>query len=219
MPADRDLFSPKSLAIIGCGGHARSVADVYLNLYPHAALFFVDENAKADETIMGFPVQKALPREMIELFIAFGSNEKRKHSWEMMNPSKSLITIASSSAQVSAYSLIGNNVFIGNFAHIGPEASVGKNTIINTGAIIEHEVQIGDHCHIGPNAVISGRSTIGNLVFIGVGAIVKDSVTIGSNIVLGAGAVAVKDLLEPGIYIGCPARCMKSALNAKVSGA
>jgi len=165
---------------------------------------------------MGFSVRTAMPEEKTDLFIAFGNNEKRKHSWELMSLSKSLITIVSLSAQVSAFSLIGNNVFIGNLAHIGPEASIGKNSIINTGAIIEHEVQIGDHSHIGPNAVISGRSTIGNLVFIGVGAIVKDSINIGSNIVLGAGAVAVNDLVEPGIYIGCPARCVKSFLKAAV---
>ena len=43
---------------------------------------------------------------------------------------------------------------------------------------------------------------------IGVGAVVRDFVQIGSNIVVGAGAVVVKDLLEPGTYVGCPARLL-----------
>ena len=44
------------ICIIGCGGHARSVADVILNNDPSVQLIFADGNAHNGETIFGYPV-------------------------------------------------------------------------------------------------------------------------------------------------------------------
>ena len=211
MQTDFDLLSPKSLIIFGCGGHARSVADVYLRRFPRGALLFVDENAAPGETLFGFPIALAAPLEIADAFLAAGDNKKRQALWEQFHSLKILYTIIAPSALISPYAAIESNVFVGHLASIGPEARIGHNTIVNTGAIIEHEVFIGCHSHVGPNAVISGRCRIGERVFIGVGAVVKDSVRIGSHIVVGAGAVVVKDLSEPGIYVGCPAKLSRNS--------
>lgn len=162
-----------------------------------------------NEKILGFPALPNYPQDMAHSFLAVGDNGMRKLLWEELHQSQKLSSIIAPSALMSLNSQIGRNVFIGNLTHIGPEARIGNNTIINTGSIIEHEVIVGDHSHIGPRAVISGRSTIGSLTFIGVGATVKDSIHIGSNIVIGAGAVVVKNLSEPGVYAGCPAKLLR----------
>jgi hypothetical protein len=49
-------MTDNSLIIFGCGGHARSVADIILYNKPNAQLTFVDENAKMNENILGFNV-------------------------------------------------------------------------------------------------------------------------------------------------------------------
>ena len=41
------------VVILGCGGHARSVADVLLDLHADAEVVFVDENAAEGERILG----------------------------------------------------------------------------------------------------------------------------------------------------------------------
>ena len=41
----------KKINIIGCGGHARSVADVILGRYPDIEIVFWDVNAGKDEMI------------------------------------------------------------------------------------------------------------------------------------------------------------------------
>lgn len=146
------------------------------------------------------------PEGATNAFLAIGDNQRRELFWTQYSSLFNLLTIISGSSEVSSFATVGKNVFVGNFAHVGPEVSIGDNTIINTAAIIEHEVKIGCHSHVGPNATISGRTQIGDRVFIGVGAVVKDSIRIGSDIVVGAGAVVVKDLLDPGVYIGCPAK-------------
>lgn len=188
----------------GCGGHARSAADLILS-YKKTKILFVDENARENEKILGCDVVRSYPLRGEDYFVAIGDNVKRKALFESLEGGK-CISILSPRAYFGKESKIAKGCFIGNFCHIGPEVRIDDNTIINHGAVIEHEVQIGKHCHIGPNATISGRCTIGDLVFIGVGATIKDSISICSAVIVGAGATVVKDIVEPGTYVGTPAR-------------
>lgn len=192
------------IVIFGCGGHSRSVADVLLAKKPNASIVFVDKNARDGERIYGFDVYREYVLGEEPVFIAIGDNEARKRILEKIQD-RNLFSIISGTAQVSDRSTIAPGCFVGNFCHVGPQSVIGRNTILNTAAVIEHEVTIGENSHIGPNATISGRCKIGDLVFVGVGATTKDYVTICSNVIVGAGAVVVKDIAEPGIYVGCPA--------------
>jgi len=198
----------KKVIVFGCGGHSRSIADVFLSYHPEVSLVFVDPAARPNEKIYNFAVLKEICVEDNPYFFAIGDNDLRKKKFEEIG-SHGLISIISLKAYLGCNTDLGKGLFVGNFCHIGPQAKIGDNTILNNGCVIEHEVVIGSHCHIGPNAVISGRCTIGDQVFIGVGATVKDSVQICSNVVVGAGATIVKDITQPGIYVGCPGKKIK----------
>lgn len=190
------------IVIIGCGGHARSIADVILHKDSSAELLFVDENARPGERIMGFPVLASIPEEGGRLVLGIGDNARRR----CLAGDTRYHTVIARTAVVSRFASIADGCFVGHGAHIGPEAVIGRGTVVNTNAVVEHEVHIGEFCHVAPNSVICGRSTIGSNVFIGAGASIKDSVAICSDVVIGAGAVIVKDIVTPGIYTGCPAR-------------
>lgn len=89
---------------------------------------------------------------------------------------------------------------------VGVDAEIGDGVILNTGAAVDHECRIGDGVHIGPGAVLAGRVTVGARSFIGTGARVCPDVHIGPDCVIGAGAVVISDMIEPGTYVGVPAR-------------
>jgi UDP-N-acetylbacillosamine N-acetyltransferase len=197
-----------NLVIFGCGGHSRSVADIFLADNPDATLIFVDPNAGLGEKRYGFPVLKEITLSNMSYFYAIGDNRDRKKKFEEIGEGN-LVSVISVKAHVSPESTVESGCFIGNFCHIGPEAEVGKNTIINSGAIIEHETRIGRHSHICPNATVAGRSNIADLVFVGTGATIGNSVTICSDVIIGAGATVIKDIKEPGTYVGSPARKIK----------
>lgn len=55
-----------------------------------------------------------------------------------------------------------------------------------------------------------GRITIGNNVYVGTNAIIMPNVIIGDNVIIGAGALVTKDLPSDGVYVGCPAKKIKS---------
>lgn len=193
------------VVILGCGGHARSVADVLLDLDADADIVFVDEHAADGERILGCAVQPSRDLSGHALVLAVGDNARR-HALFARHRDQDIISVVSRRAYVSRFAVVGRGCFVGNHCHVGPEAVVGDDTIVNTAAIVEHETVIGVSCHVGPRAVVCGRCRIGDRVFLGAGSTVRDGVTIGPDIVIGAGGVVTADLPEPGIYVGCPAR-------------
>lgn len=193
------------IVIFGCGGHSRSVTDVLLSSNPGVSLVFVDDNAHDGEQLYGFDIYRQYVLGGEPVFLAIGDNEARKKKLDVIGD-RHLFSIISGRAHLGHHSTIHKGCFVGNFCHIGPEAVIGMNTILNTASVLEHEVKIGAHCHIGPNATISGRCSIGDLVFVGVGATVRDKVSICSDVMIGAGATVVADIVEPGTYVGTPAR-------------
>ncbi|MGZ5022378.1 MAG: acyltransferase [Chthoniobacterales bacterium] len=121
---------------------------------------------------------------------------------------------------------IGDETFVGPFVEIQRDVTIGKRCRIQSHAFICELVTIGDDCFISHGAMFINdlfeqggpakgkrelwRSTkLGNNVSIGTNATILP-VTICDQVVIGAGAVVTKDITEPGIYVGNPARLLRS---------
>jgi UDP-N-acetylbacillosamine N-acetyltransferase len=198
--------------LVGCGGHAKSVADVLLHNTPTAQLVFVDENARAGETLWGFPVQSSWPEgldETWQVHVALGDNatrEARTRSVLQHLARESVQSIVASNCYHGFKAQLGAGCFVAQRVHCGPEVSVGEGCILNTACVLEHEVQVGAFSHVSVNATLCGKVQVGQRVFVGAGATVKHNLSVCSDVTLGAGAVVVANITEPGTYVGCPAR-------------
>jgi acetyltransferase-like isoleucine patch superfamily enzyme len=121
---------------------------------------------------------------------------------------------------------IGSHSFIGPFVEIQNNVSIGKRTKVQSHAFICSLVTIGDDCFIGHGVMFindvfsNGRpamgdqskwksTRIGNHVSIGSNATLLP-VTVCDDVVIGAGAVVTKDITEPGIYAGNPAKIIRT---------
>ena len=117
---------------------------------------------------------------------------------------------------------IGDDCFIGPFVEIQKGVKIGSGCKIQSHAFLCELVSIGDDCFISHGAMFindvfsSGgpargckelwkATHIGNNVSIGTNATILP-VSICDNVVIGAGAVVTKDITEPGVYAGNPAR-------------
>lgn len=187
------------LVIIGCGGHARSAADVYLLNNPDAEIIFIDENAQDEEKILGFPVFKNYNITTESVFIAIGDNQKRL---EVSKKHSNLCSIISKTAYIGREVKIGNGVLIAHNTHIGVGTKIYDNAIINTSASIDHNCVIGTNSHIAPNSTICGWVAIGKNVFVGAGSTVIDKLAICDNTIIGAGSVIYKNIDTAGTYVG-----------------
>ncbi|MGY2292232.1 acetyltransferase [Pseudomonas sp. SDO528_S397] len=197
------------LLVLGFGGHARSVADVALSS-GFKTLCFIDSNARPNECLGAFPVythwEGILPQGWL-VMPAAGDNHKRQQQYDWINKQGwPMAMLAAPTATIGFGAVLGLGTFVGHHAHVGPMASVGAGCIINTGAIVEHECTIDDFTHVSINAAVAGRSRIGSLCFIGAGSTVIDGIRVGAQVTLGAGACAHRDLLDPGVYVGVPAK-------------
>lgn len=120
---------------------------------------------------------------------------------------------------------IGDNCFVGPFVEIQKRVTVGDRTRIQSHSFICELVEIGADCFISHGAMfINDRfstggpalgkqelweeTTIGNNVSVGTNATILP-VNICSGTVIGAGAVVTKDITEPGVYTGNPARRLR----------
>ena len=83
---------------------------------------------------------------------------------------------------------------------------IGRLCQLNLATTIGHDCVIGDYFTTAPGVHISGNCTIGNRVYFGTNSCVIEGITICDDVVIGAGAVVVKDIIEPGTYVGVPAR-------------
>ncbi|XTZ37602.1 NeuD/PglB/VioB family sugar acetyltransferase [Salmonella enterica] len=206
------LINPiEGVLIYGFGGHARSIADVAL-ANGIKALLFVEKNTVQEEYFAGFSVVKEFSGQLPSGWIAFpaaGEGTKRQEQlddiklrgWDTGN-------IISLTATIGTWAAIGNACFIGHHAHIGPKTVIGTGCIVNTGAIIEHDCSIGNFTHISVNSTVAGKTRIGENCFIAAGATVINNIRIGNNITLGAGGCFIQDTLQPGIYVGLPAKAL-----------
>lgn len=120
---------------------------------------------------------------------------------------------------------IGENSFIGPFVEIQKNVKIGSETKIQSHSFICELVTIGNRCFIGHgvmfiNDLFSNGGPAGGDSSKWKGTHIGNHVSIGSNatilpvrivdcVVIGAGSVVTKDILEPGVYAGNPAKKLK----------
>ena len=198
------------LIIIGAGGHGKVIADAALkNGYTN--ICYIDDHAIGD--VMGFPIIgtsadiEHLNDGSTDFIIGIGNNAVRKTIAETYNVN--WVSIIHPSAQIAFNAEIGKGTVVMANAVVNVCATVGEHCIINTGAIIEHDNVIENYAHISPNVALGGTIRIGSLTHVGIGATVKNNTEICSDCTIGAGAVVIKNITEPGTYVGVPARKIK----------
>ncbi len=120
---------------------------------------------------------------------------------------------------------IGDNVFVGPFVEVQRTVNIGNRTKVQSHSFICELVEIGDDCFVGHGVMFINdlfanggpargnkklwKSTrIGNKVSIGSNATILP-VSVCDNVVIGAGSVVTRDISEPGIYAGNPARFVR----------
>lgn len=113
-------------------------------------------------------------------------------------------------------SIISKSVKLQPNTMVSPNATVTARTLIGHSATIHYGCTIGHDCKIGnfftalPGSNISGNVTIGNYVTVGANASIREKLYIAHNVFIGMGSVVVKNIEESGVYVGNPAKRIRS---------
>jgi len=192
------------LIIIGASGHGKVVADIAV-LNGYKDIVFLDDDDSVKECA-GYPViGKSTEAPDGEIFVAVGNADTRKRLMELYKDRVLPVLIHPNAVVAEGVEIsVGSVVMAG--AVINPGARIGKGCIINTSSSVDHDCMVGNYVHISVGAHLSGTVVIGTGTWIGTGAIVSNNVNICGGCMIGAGAVVIKDIGEPGTYIGVPAK-------------
>ncbi|OGB20893.1 MAG: UDP-3-O-(3-hydroxymyristoyl)glucosamine N-acyltransferase [Burkholderiales bacterium RIFCSPLOWO2_02_FULL_57_36] len=121
---------------------------------------------------------------------------------------------------------IKDDVFVGPFVEIQKDVIVGARTKVQSHTFICELVTIGEDCFIGHGVMFINDlfsnggpahgdkilwmpTIVGNRVSIGSNATILP-VTICDDTVIGAGAIVTRDIKQPGVYAGNPARKIRN---------
>lgn len=199
------------LLIIGASGHGKVVADIALKLNKWKIIAFLDddENIKSPLglEVIGKTDDAITQIDNCDIIVGVGNNATREKIQKRLEAEGASVPV-----------LIHPNAVIGDQVEIEPGTVVmagavincctriGKGCIINTGATIDHDNVIKDYVHISPGVHTAGTVKIGQGTWLGIGSAISNNVNITSRCRIGAGAVVVRDITEPGTYVGVPVR-------------
>lgn len=95
-----------------------------------------------------------------------------------------------------------------------PTIEIGGGLFISHQNAVIFPKKAGKNLRVGPGCVIGRNSrgfpVIGNNVYIGANSSVIGNIHIGNNVIIGAGSVVTKDVPDNVVYVGNPARFLKT---------
>lgn len=188
-------------ALIGFGGHAREV----MSQMGKELVCFVDDEfvVKGTKSISEFDPKK------YKVMIAIADPKVRKQVLSKLPHNTKFFS------WVHPTSLILNNVEIGEGSFVGAYSIVTTNIKIGNHSILNRMNQIGHDCIIGnffsamPGAIVSGNVRIKESVYLGNNSCIRENLTIHSDTIIGMNGSVIRDITDPGVYVGVPVKKVK----------
>lgn len=209
----------RPLALIGGGGHCRSVIDAALSagltvshivVTPEELGKPVIGSLKGNATDADIPALAADHDFIITLGGIIDLAPRRRLHELVTRAGGRFATVIASTAWVSPFATVGAGTVVLHHATVCAGATLGESVIVNTSASIDHNASVDSFSHISTGARVNGGATVGERCTVGSNAVILQGVTIASGTVVGAGAVVTRSITEAGIYAGVPARLLRS---------
>ncbi len=187
----------KSLLLIGCGGHARSLIDLIESIGQWHIHGLVGLPEQVGSRVLGYPVigsdadlpslREICPAAVLAIGQLPDPGPRQRLAAQLEHLGFQFPVLTSPHAVVSRHAQLGPGTTVGHGVIVNAAVVVGAHCILNSGALIEHDVQIGDHCHISTGALVNGGVRVGSGSFIGSGAMIREGLVLQEQTVIGAG--------------------------------
>ncbi len=193
------------LILLGASGHGRVIADIAW-LMGYRDIVFLDDDPSlttcGDWPVLG-PLDSASSMEG-HLFISIGNVVTRRRLAQA-NAGRDFPVLIHPRATVARDVKLGAGTVVMAGAVINPGASLGCFCIVNTCSSIDHDCLVGDYVHVSVGARLCGTVTVGDGTWVAPGAVIRNNTHVCGGCLIGLGAVVIRDIDEPGTYVGVPA--------------
>ena len=194
---------PRSVVIVGAGGHGREVCNVLLasaSLHDFAFVGFLDDGTPPTEPIERLGVQLLGPLRALEQLLA--TDDEIMHYIAIGDPSIRR-TLAGGAERLGSRTA---PPLIHPAAHLGLDVQLGAGSVLFPGAVLTTNVRVGRHVHLSPNVTVSHDVQIGDYVLAYPGVSVLGDAVVEAGVTLGANAV-----IHKGVRVGSGARIAPGA--------
>lgn len=207
------------IAIIGAAELGRLIAKHIENDSTNEIVGFYDD-FKKDALFLNYKICGNIDKLLIDFengmfdaaIIGIGYNQMKSRAaiFDKLKGKIPFANVIHSSSYVDKSCELGEGIVILPGVTLDLGVVIEDNVLINTSAIVAHHSTIGKHSFIAPGVHIAGLVNIEQQCFIGIGSIIKDSISIKKQSIVGAGSLVLKDIEENAVYIGAPAKFIKS---------
>jgi len=195
----------KKKGIIGAGGFGKEVYWSLSMMERIDTVFFVDDKYYDGTNQLILPISKFNPEEY-EVVVAIADSKARERMVKSLPKNTKYFTHIHPTAQIHGSDVeIGEGSIVCAGSIITTNVKIGKHSHINLITTIGHDCVIGDYFTTAPGVQISGNETIGDRVYFGTRSCVKQKMNICDDVIIGMNAGVVKNISEPGTYVGTPA--------------
>jgi sugar O-acyltransferase (sialic acid O-acetyltransferase NeuD family) len=189
-------------ALIGAGGFAN---EVRAHIGDFTMKCFVDDQYFIPNEKHIYPLSKFDPKEY-EVLVAIGDPRDRYDVIHRLPKETQYFRFIHPSAQI-----LGNDVYIGKGSIIcagsilTTNIKISDHAHLNLQTTIGHDCLIGDYFTTAPGVKVSGNCKISDLVYLGTNSSIREKIEICNDVTIGLNSGVVKNITEPGIYVGTPA--------------
>ena len=206
-----------TLAILGTGGHAKSVYDIIKN--KTKICFFDKEKKFFKVNKKKFIVQNFSDlinknkKKISEVIVTIGDNKDREKNFNILKKNNfKLATLIHPKSYIGYGSKVSEGSVVMQGSLINTDSIIGTNCIINSHVSIDHDCIIENNTHVCPGVIMGGNVKIGKNCWIGLGSKIIQNCIIGDNVFVGAGSVVTKNLKSNSFVKGVPAKYAKKRL-------
>jgi sugar O-acyltransferase (sialic acid O-acetyltransferase NeuD family) len=175
-------------ALIGKGGHAREVSV----LLPFQVDLFTDEeflNTNYHD---------------YEVMIAVGSSVVRKEIALKLPDDVKFFSYIHDTAIVGSQVIISSGSFVGPHCVLTCNITLGEHSLLLRSNHVGHDTTAGNFLSMMGGAIVNGNCKLGEQCYLGSNSSIREKIHITDNVTIGMNACVVKNISQPGTYVGVP---------------
>ncbi len=200
----------KKMIIFGAGGFAKEAYMVAISagLRDKVLCFMESDDIWKKRKVLDVEVMPVsfFDAEKHKMFVAIGDPIARKRIVESLPANTEYYSLIHPNAIISEWVEIGEGSIVCAGCILTCDIKIGRHAHINLDCTIGHDCLIGDFFTSAPSANINGNCTIGECVYLGTNVSLREKISITDHVIVGMGGMVVKNITEPGTYIGFPVK-------------
>ena len=205
----------KKLIIIGAGGMGRTVYSNALESLGYGEKFvvegFIDDNLQALDGFSGYPpilgtIRDYQPQSDDVFVSSIGSAVRRPCMEEIIARGGEFIELIHQTARVYQNARLGKGNFIGAFSVIGNDVVIGDYNMIQSYTVIGHDARIGSWNRIDTHVSCGGGIVVDDDVNIHTGSVISHKVVVESGAHVGACSFVIRRVKAGTTVFGNPAK-------------